>query len=60
MSILYVLLPVALLMGTGFLLAFIWMSFTGQYDDLDTPAYRVLLDDESPTPTARKEIRNVI
>ena len=46
MTIIYFLLPLALLLGFGFLLAFILSSLNGQYDDLDTPAYRMLLDDE--------------
>lgn len=46
MSIIYVLLPIALLLGFGFLAAFIMSSNSGQYDDLDTPAHRILLDDE--------------
>jgi cbb3-type cytochrome oxidase maturation protein len=46
MSIIYLLLPIALLMGFGFLAAFIHASYAGQYDDLETPAHRMLLDDE--------------
>jgi cbb3-type cytochrome oxidase maturation protein len=46
MSIIYILLPIALLLGFCFLLAFIHASNTGQYDDLETPAHRILLDDE--------------
>lgn len=48
MTIIYVLLPIALLLGFGFLAAFIQSCMNGQYDDLDTPAYRILLDDEHP------------
>jgi cbb3-type cytochrome oxidase maturation protein len=47
MSIIYLLLPMALLLGFGFLAAFIRSSLSGQYDDLDTPAHRMLLDDET-------------
>jgi cbb3-type cytochrome oxidase maturation protein len=50
MSIIYILLPIALLLGFGFLAAFIQASSSGQYDDLDTPAHRILLDDEFQTP----------
>lgn len=46
MIIISILLPIALLLGLGFLAAFIRASSTGQYDDLDTPAYRILIDDE--------------
>lgn len=47
MNILYLLLPLALLLGFGFLAAFIFASRNGQYDDLDTPSHRMLLDDDS-------------
>lgn len=43
MSIIFLLLPVALLLGLGFLGAFIWGASQGQYDDLETPAHRILL-----------------
>lgn len=46
MSILYLLMPLAFLLAGGFLMAFILMSRRGQYDDLETPAHRILLDSE--------------
>ena len=46
MEIIYLLLPLALLIALGFVAAYIWALGNGQYDDLDTPAYRMLLDDE--------------
>jgi cbb3-type cytochrome oxidase maturation protein len=45
MSILYVSIPVALLMAGGAVVAFLWSARTGQFDDLETPRYRVLFDD---------------
>lgn len=45
MSILYVLIPLALAMGISGLVAFIYAARSGQFDDLDTPALRALLDD---------------
>lgn len=45
MSIIYVLLPLALLLGGGFVASFIWAAGRGQYDDLETPAHRMLLED---------------
>lgn len=47
MNIIYFLLPMALLMGGGFVVWFIVSVYTGQYDDLETPAHRMLLDDET-------------
>jgi cbb3-type cytochrome oxidase maturation protein len=48
MSVIYVLLPVALLMAVAAVLAFRWAVRHGQYDDLDTPAIRMLHDDDAP------------
>lgn len=45
MNILYILIPLALSLGALGLWAFVVASRKGQFDDLDTPAYRALLDD---------------
>ncbi len=55
MSVIYVLLPVALLLGTIALLAFIRAVRTGQFDDLDTPPWRMLTDDEGVESQPREE-----
>jgi cbb3-type cytochrome oxidase maturation protein len=47
MNIISLILPLALLLGGSFLAGFIWMVRQGQYDDLETPAHRVLLEDEN-------------
>ena len=47
MNIVMLLLPIALLLGFGFLAAFIWGVSRGQFDDLETPAHRVLLPDST-------------
>jgi cbb3-type cytochrome oxidase maturation protein len=46
MSVIYVLLPVAVLLAAGGVAAFIWAVRRGQFDDLDTPAIRILHDDD--------------
>ena len=46
MEILVVLIPLALLLGAFFVAAFIWSARKGQYDDLETPRFRMLLDDQ--------------
>lgn len=46
MEVIIVLLPLALLLGGFFLAAFIWSAKKGQYDDLETPRFRMLLDDQ--------------
>lgn len=51
MNIVDFLLPLALALGGGFVLSFILAARTGQYDDLETPAHRMLLDDEPRNET---------
>lgn len=46
MNYLALLVPLAILMGVVGLGAFLWSLRSGQYDDLDGAAERVLLDDE--------------
>jgi len=52
MSVLFLVLPLALLVVAGAILAFVWSARSGQFDDLDTPAMRVLGDDP---PTKREK-----
>lgn len=46
MNVVYVLLPIALLLGLGFTAAFAASAARGQFDDLETPAHRMLIDDD--------------
>lgn len=46
MSIMYLLMPLAILLGLGFLGAFIWAVRQGQFDDLETPKFKMLIDDK--------------
>ena len=45
MSVIYIALPVALLLGLAAALAFAVCAKSGQFDDLDTPPIRMLYDD---------------
>jgi cbb3-type cytochrome oxidase maturation protein len=45
MSVMYIVLPLALLLAAGAVAAYVWAVRSGQLDDLDTPPTRVLLDD---------------
>jgi cbb3-type cytochrome oxidase maturation protein len=45
MSNLIYLIPIALFLGGIGLAAFLWSLRSGQYDDLDGAAMRILLDD---------------
>jgi len=44
----FVLLPLALLIAGIALALFVWAVRSGQFDDLETPAVRILFDDEEP------------
>jgi cbb3-type cytochrome oxidase maturation protein len=55
MTALVWLIPVALVLGGLGLAAFIWSLRSGQYDDLEGAAYRILDDDEHEKPAAREE-----
>ena len=46
MSVLYLLVPVALGIVLMAVAAFVWSARSGQFDDLDTPALRPLIDEE--------------
>ena len=48
MSALLLLIPVALFLGLVGLAAFIWSLKSGQFDDLDGAAARILIDDDAP------------
>ncbi|HEX8725513.1 MAG TPA: cbb3-type cytochrome oxidase assembly protein CcoS [Gemmatimonadaceae bacterium] len=50
MSVLYIVVPLALLVVGAAVAAFVWAADRGQFDDLDTPAVRMLHDDEERNP----------
>ncbi|MCK5042348.1 MAG: cbb3-type cytochrome oxidase assembly protein CcoS [Sphingomonadales bacterium] len=55
MSAILFLIPAALALGFVALLAFVWATKSGQYDDLDGAANRVLFDDdEAPKDPPQK------
>jgi cbb3-type cytochrome oxidase maturation protein len=45
MTVLFVVLPLATVLSGLAALAFVWATRRGQFDDLDTPAVRLLTDD---------------
>lgn len=46
MNIIFVLLPLSILLGLVFLAAYIWSVRAKQYEDLNTPALRILVDED--------------
>ncbi|TWU55246.1 cbb3-type cytochrome oxidase assembly protein CcoS [Rubripirellula reticaptiva] len=45
MSVIYIALPIALALGGAGMIACVLCIRGGQYDDMDTPALRILIDD---------------
>jgi cbb3-type cytochrome oxidase maturation protein len=55
MEILYLLIPVSVILVFVIGVVFWWSLRSGQYDDLEGPGYRVLMDNDAPgnkTPNA--------
>lgn len=48
MNILYLLIPISLMFVGGGIVVFIWAIRTGQFEDLEGPAFRILMDDDDP------------
>lgn len=53
MTVLFLVVPLATLLVGGAVWAFVWAARRGQFDDLDTPAVRMLHDDP-PRTTPRR------
>jgi cbb3-type cytochrome oxidase maturation protein len=50
MNIVYLLIPLGLLLLALAVAAFFWAVGSGQFDDLDSPAMSVVMDDDSRPP----------
>ena len=61
MTVVYVVLPLALLIAAVAVGAFAWAAKRGQFDDLETPAHRMLHDDDPVTddPPISKESNSI-
>lgn len=58
MSVLIYLIPVALFLGLLGLGAFVWSLKSGQYDDLEGAARRILIDEEKDQKNNKKQDDN--
>ena len=52
MEILYLLIPLSVMLVFLIGAIFWWSVKSGQYDDMEGPAYRVLMDDDTAHPSA--------
>lgn len=56
MDILYILIPIAILLVIAMVAGFLWAVKSGQFDDLEGPAHRILMEEDETRvpPTATK------
>ena len=55
MSIVVMLILISFLVALTFLGAFYWAVKSGQFDDTDSPAVRMLIDDKKPSKKTTQE-----
>ena len=50
MSVVYIVLPIAVVLAVVAMAAFIWSVRSGQMDDLETPGVRLLIEEDDTPP----------
>lgn len=50
MSVLYIVLPLALIVVGAAVAAYVWAARSGQFDDTTTPAIRTVIEDDDVPP----------
>ena len=55
MEVLYFLIPLAALLSGLIVAALVWAVRSGQFEDLEGPAHRILMEEDSPPAPERVE-----
>jgi cbb3-type cytochrome oxidase maturation protein len=55
MAVIFILIIASLVVAIGFLLAFVWSVNKGQFDDVQTPAMRILFEDGVKKPKEKEK-----
>ncbi|MEA2080375.1 MAG: cbb3-type cytochrome oxidase assembly protein CcoS [Pseudomonadota bacterium] len=58
MDILYLLIPISLIIVAIAIWVFMWAIRSGQYEDLEGPAHRILMDDDDPLVPRKPESKH--
>jgi cbb3-type cytochrome oxidase maturation protein len=58
MAVIFILIIASLVVAVGFLLAFVWSVNKGQFDDVQTPAMRILFEDGVKKPAVKEKGKN--
>ncbi len=54
MEIIYLLIPLSLVLIGVIIWALFWAIRSGQFDDMEGPAHRILMDDDKPQKLSEK------
>lgn len=54
MSVIYIMIPLAFLLAFAAVAAFVWAARSGQYDDVDSAAVRMITDDDADGTTQNR------
>lgn len=57
MDIIYVLVPLSLVLLGGAIAIFFWAVRSGQFDDMESPAHKILFDDDEPESKRGHQIK---
>jgi cbb3-type cytochrome oxidase maturation protein len=60
MDILYLLIPISLVLVTFIVLVLLWAVRNGQFEDMEGPAHRILMDDDLTFTDTTKEKKEKI
>ena len=52
MDILYLLIPLSLVFVAVIAMVFLWAVKSGQFEDMEGPAHRILMDDDASVPSS--------
>lgn len=55
MESLYLLIPLGIVLVSSAVALFVWAVRSGQYDDLDREASRILFEEDRPSPTRKDD-----
>ena len=58
MDIIYILVPLSLLLIGIAVLIFFWAVKSGQFEDMESPAHRILFDDDEPVSRRRNDTQD--
>jgi len=58
MNIIYFLIPITVIIAELLILLFMWTIKSNQFDDLEGPAYKILMDDDKLTSKKKTPEKN--